>query len=925
MDAVQFELLARLRMHTTSIGYSTTDTFKLTGDRADALLTDLLATQTCFWGNPRDGQLEHGPSLPLGWHWQLRDDGSQTLLPDLPAGATLLRAGGLWYVDPAQHRIGRIEHDADLAQRLLRMPTLLPEHVAHVLTQWHTDPALAAVPVPLEPVPPRVLAGPPQPVVCLTPLAQPSIPTRRQIHLPKWLRADPIVAFVARLAFDYGDQRVAPARLPGEESRMVDGQRVLIRRDATAEHATGQRLQAVGLIPATHHPTAHWPIAALVTAADWLPVNTLAADDPNALLALVPALTAAGFRIEYAPDFPLELTGAPEDWYGQVDENSGIDWFGVELGVVLGGERVSLLPILTRAIEDHRFPLVAAPDETADAVWLAPLDERRRMPLPVARVRELLAPLLEWLTPNADRVKVPRLALDVLADLQERSGEQFAFAGMGSAQALGERLRNAGRDLQIAAPTDLRGTPRPYQLDGLRWLRFLADAQIGGVLADDMGLGKTLQILMHLLDEKARGKLAQPALVVCPTSVLGNWSAQAANFAPSLSVLVLHGGGRASDFKRIDTHDVIVTSYALLVRDRAELGRRRFALAVFDEAQAIKNPLSQASQVARTLPAQRRLAVTGTPLENHLGELWSQFDCVLPGLLGQRDHFARHFRTPIEKHADAERQARLNRRIAPYMLRRSKEAVAPELPPKTLIERKIELSGAQRELYETLRLAMHDRVRQALGKRGLAQSSIVILDALLKLRQVCCDPRLVKLDGRRRGEPPPSAKLAELRQMLGELLDEGRRVLLFSQFTGMLDLIEADLHRHGTPFVRLDGSTVDRQTPIQRFQSGAVPLFLISLKAGGVGLNLTAADTVIHYDPWWNPAVENQATDRAHRIGQDKPVFVYKLVCADTVEDKILQLQQRKAGLAQAILEGGTRASLKFDESDLDALFAPLS
>ena len=914
-DAEQLALIAGLRLFAPYYGSS--QHMRLDGPQASDLLTRMLASQACYWDSQRQPIAGLGETIGLTWQWQTQANGSQHLRPQLGKGVQLLRADTLWYLDFHNLRIGRVDHDLALAERLLRTPALAPEHIEHVNRLWLDDPHLASLPPP-KPMPTvRVITGPPQPVVRMQPISavRNGYPGYRET----------LTVFVARLAFQYGDQRVASGTHTQAERRLVEGGLVTIQRDAQAERQACDALRAGGVVPALAHPTLQYLMRELATPADWLPRESGHPEDPLAVAMLAPRLLAAGFAVEYDETFPIELLPAPDEWYGQIDEPTGMDWFGVELGIVLDGDKVSLLPILAKAIEDRRFPLHAPPDEAADAVWYAPIDARRRVPLPLARVREWLAPLLEWLNPHTASARVPRLALDVLADLQARSGQELPLHGGAGAQALGERLRNAGRELTVSAPAGLVGSPRPYQLDGLRWLQFLADARLGGVLADDMGLGKTLQILMHLLAEKQAARLSQPALVVCPTSVIGNWQEQAQRFAPELRVLVLHGLRRGDDFARIGDHDLVITTYSLLARDRVELLKQHFALAVFDEAQAIKNPLSQAALVARALPVQRRLAVTGTPLENHLGELWAQFDCVLPGLLGSREHFNRHFRTPIEKHADGERQQRLNRRIAPFMLRRNKEAVAPELPPKTVIERQVELTGGQRELYETLRLAMHERVREALGKRGMAQSSIVILDALLKLRQVCCDPRLIKLDGqRRRAEPPPSAKLGLLHEMLAELREEGRRVLLFSQFTGMLDLIEADLKAHRRDFVRLDGSTTDRASPIRRFQSGEVPLFLISLKAGGVGLNLTAADTVIHYDPWWNPATENQATDRAHRIGQDKPVFVYKLTCTGTVEEKIQALQKRKAELAQAVLEGGARTALRFTEEDIADLFAPV-
>jgi SNF2 family DNA or RNA helicase len=300
-------------------------------------------------------------------------------------------------------------------------------------------------------------------------------------------------------------------------------------------------------------------------------------------------------------------------------------------------------------------------------------------------------------------------------------------------------------------------------------------------------------------------------------------------------------------------------------------------------------------------------------MQNHLGELWAQFHFLMPGLLGEEKTFNTQFRKPIEKQGDNARNAFLIRRIKPFLLRRTKDHVAKELPPKTEMVRMVELAGAQRDLYETVRLAMDKKVRDEIARKGVARSQIVILDALLKLRQVCCDPRLLKTSA----AAPSSAKLQVLLELVEELLSEGRKLLVFSQFTSMLALIEAELKARAIPYALLTGDTVDRAAQVTAFQDGQVPVFLVSLKAGGVGLNLTAADTVIHYDPWWNPAVENQATDRAWRIGQDKPVFVYRLIAAGTLEEKIQQLQRAKAGLADAVLAGGDAQGLQITPEDL--------
>ncbi|MCK5643639.1 MAG: DEAD/DEAH box helicase, partial [Gammaproteobacteria bacterium] len=432
----------------------------------------------------------------------------------------------------------------------------------------------------------------------------------------------------------------------------------------------------------------------------------------------------------------------------------------------------------------------------------------------------------------------------------------------------------------------------------------------------------TVQALAHILKEKEDGRLQQPALIIAPTSLMHNWRREAEKFTPDLSVLIVHGAERSRHFDQLAEYDVVLTTYPLLVRDFEVLEAQPWYLLILDEAQYIKNPRSKMAQQVRRLQTVHRLCMTGTPMENHLGELWAQFDFLMPGYLYDQRGFTRFFRKPIELEGDSARQEALNLRIQPFLLRRSKSDVALELPAKTEIIRSIEIDGRQRELYESVRLAMQKKVRDAMAVMGMGQSQLVVMDALMKMRQVCCDPRLITgLDEK----APDSAKLEMLRDMLVEMIDEGRRILLFSQFTSMLKLIEDELDTLHIDYVKLTGQSKDRVTPVERFQNNEVQVFLISLKAGGVGLNLTAADTVIHYDPWWNPAAETQATDRAHRIGQDKAVFVYKLITEGTVEERILEMQERKRLLAASIhKKSGSQAALWTPE-DIDSLFTPLS
>ena len=472
-------------------------------------------------------------------------------------------------------------------------------------------------------------------------------------------------------------------------------------------------------------------------------------------------------------------------------------------------------------------------------------------------------------------------------------------------------------------PDGLQATLRPYQQQGLAWLQRLRRHGLGGVLADDMGLGKTLQTLAHVLTEKNAGRLDRPVLILAPVSLLGNWRREAERFTPTLRTLVLHGKDRHGEATKIPFHDLVIAPYSLLSRDRSRWPSRAWHLVVLDEAQNIKNAHSDAALIASELTTRHRLCLSGTPLENHLGELWSLFHFLMPGFLGSATRFGQFYRTPIEKHGDTAALARLRARITPFMLRRQKCDVARDLPGKQLVTTPITLGHAQADLYEVIRLSTEKTVRDALAHKGLASSQIQILDALLKLRQVCCDPRLLQRPTA--GPQQASAKLAWLLDALPRLVGEGRRVLVFSQFTSMLALMEAALATTGLRWTTLTGQTPQRQRVIERFTSGQVPLFLISLKAGGVGLNLTQADTVIHFDPWWNPAAEAQATDRAHRIGQTRDVTVYKLVAQGTIEERILALQARKAALANSLYaSGGAPQQAPFTEADLAALLQPL-
>jgi superfamily II DNA or RNA helicase len=634
-----------------------------------------------------------------------------------------------------------------------------------------------------------------------------------------------------------------------------------------------------------------------------------------------------------------EPLGAPVQPLSAMRHPPGQGSWLLSLGVEVEGELLDLAPLLADLIQrDGRWLKAEEIARIHDATLItlrAP--GGRRIEAPAAPLKAIVGAMVDLLTDprraagplplsswEAHRLDSLQLQLD--ATLAQRAGAQGAWQLQGAAglAALVQRLRAAGTPPAVAMPAGLGLVMRPYQEHGVAWLQYLRAQDLAGILADDMGLGKTAQVLAHLLIEQQAGRLDAPALVVLPTSLMANWEAEAARIAPALRTLTLQGARRAQDFGRIPGHDVVFTTYPLLWRDIEALAALRWHLLILDEAQMAKNAASRTARALRRLHARHRLCVTGTPLENHLGELWAHFDLLMPGFLGDARSFARQWRKPIEDNGETLRAQLLAQRVRPFILRRRKDDVASELPPRTEVIRRVALQGQQRALYESVRLAADHGLRKVLAKSGFAGARIAVLDALLKLRQVCCDPQLLKNTPLAPGME--RAKMSVLLDLLPALVDEGRRVLVYSQFTEMLALVQIELAAVPLPYLVLTGDTppAARGAVVRRFQAGEVPLLLLSLKAGGVGLNLTAADTVIHLDPWWNPAVEEQANARAHRIGQHRPVFIYKLLVQGSIEERMLALQARKAALAEGVLGQDAAAAPKFSAEDLQGLLAPL-
>lgn len=678
--------------------------------------------------------------------------------------------------------------------------------------------------------------------------------------------------FVAgELAFDYGGSVIA-ANLTSQNIYQK-GERRVIQRDRQAEEAAKARLAQLGFRDGS-------PLrdGALDLAAERVP-------------RVVRALSQEGWRVEAEGKLYRNGTAV------RLEISSGVDWFDLDGGAEFEGAGVSL-PKLLRAIK-HGEQTVRLDDGSLGIIpeeWLA----RYRL---LAAFGELDGERLRFTRPQAgllDLLLDGESALRVDAVFERVRDELRAFAGVEAADA---------------AP-GFRGTLRDYQREGLGWLQFLRRFHLGGCLADDMGLGKTIQVLALLDAQRGADSKQAPraSLVVVPRSLLFHWQEEAALFAPELKVLDHSGVGRRHPGAHFEDFDLVLTTYGTLARDALHFKNQRFKYCVLDEAQAIKNASTLSAKAARLINAEHRLALSGTPVENHLGELWSLFEFLNPGMLGSASVFGGAGRNP-----DEATRTILARALRPFILRRTKGQVAKELPAKTEQTIYCDLEGRERRLYDELR----DYYRARLFKSGTEKESgrfkFQVLEALLRLRQAACHPGLI--DKERLAEP--SAKIEALLAQLDQVLEENHKALVFSQFTSLLAIVRERLDGLNIPYVYLDGRTRDRQARVERFQNDPeAKLFLISLKAGGLGLNLHAAEYVYLLDPWWNPAVETQAIDRAHRIGQTRQVFAYRLIARDTVEDKVLELQRSKRDLADAIINADNSLLHNLTKEDLELLLS---
>jgi superfamily II DNA or RNA helicase len=643
-------------------------------------------------------------------------------------------------------------------------------------------------------------------------------------------------------------------------------------------------------------PLPHDELAIVSAALEQLPLDDAEEAPPNvftiegdAALELVAALTdpPEGIEAEWVDAQPV-IMGSPTAKQLRVQIDRKRDWFDMSGDVKLDHARIELAVILDAIRRQQRFVRV---DENR---WIELSD----------KLRERLQPLADATFTTKHGLEISPAAVGALEGLEVKATPAW--------RELTARLE-AAKKLRPRVPSKLVGELRPYQKEGHAWLTRLAAWGTGACLADDMGLGKTVQAIALLLD---RAKLG-PALVLAPTSVTLNWVDELRRFAPTLNPIVY----AEQRHTKVGPGDVLIASYGLLVRDAAALAGTHFATLVLDEAQALKNASTQRAKAARTLDADFRIAMSGTPLENHVGELWSLFSIVFPGLLGSWDQFRDRFAMPIDRDRDPEARAALARLIRPFLLRRTKAEVATELPARTEIEVPVALSDEEAELYEDARLAAVAHLTKETRRLRDEQRRFQVLAALTRLRLLASHPKLYDASS-----PVASSKMARLIELLEELREEGHRALVFSQFTSHLALVKDELDRAGFRYLYLDGATPTRARAqlVEQFQRGEGEVFLISLKAGGTGINLTGADYVIHLDPWWNPAVEDQATDRAHRIGQTRPVTVYRLIARGTVEERILMMHEDKRALVTGVLEG-TDVAARLSTRDLLALIGEVA
>jgi len=790
--------------------------------------------------------------LQLSFDWKDHSNNQLKLTTNLPKAHSFFNTDPPVFIDTNNHMVTEIITDLDneILIRLMESPPIKKSEAGQIYQQLIQSKNFAQLPTPPSVKTNKILT---QPVPCLT--------INKDINRAFGSTQN---RYSLLMTFKYDVHRIDVHDKQQVVTIYHANQFHNIHRDFMLERAAQSMIKSFGFVGTEQRHKLH------LKSPDEFTQQQLLTHWNQFINQHIPTLEAAGWVIESQPELQLNIDDNAQIQIKSEHENN---WFSLAFDIEINGKPRPLVPLISGLLAD-----IDHIDDLPDKYFLT-VEDDQYVSINTQEVKPILNTLIELYDRNDQtQLKISAFDAHLIDDqLDEMLGDnnQLMWQGNKEILELSKKIKNYKGIESIQPPQALQAQLRDYQQKGLDWLGFLHHFKFGGILADDMGLGKTIQTLAHLSKLKEQKQLVGPSLIIVPTSLITNWKIEIEKFTPNLSTLIFYGSDRFNLLKKIKKTDLIITTYTLVVRDHEIHKPQQYSHLILDEAQKIKNPRTKMAKTICSLKAEYKIALSGTPIENHLGELWSIFNFLMPGFLKNLAQFKSFYQNPIEKEQDSYKQELLNKRIQPFILRRKKESVLDELPAKTEIIKRTQFSAPQAKLYESIRLSMEKKVRDAIAGQGLNKSHITILDALLKLRQVCCDPSLVKL--KQAQELKESAKLELFLELLDELLEGQHKILVFSQFTSMLKILEQAIKAKDISYVKLTGASTKREKIIERFSKGEAEVFLISLKAGGVGLNLVEADTVIHYDPWWNPAVENQATDRAHRIGQDKANFQVKI------------------------------------------------
>ncbi len=884
-DCVNSEDLSIIQLLKALIHSQLSEEVTLEGEIGAMVLKKMVQTQRCYYKNALQPLQFSEEIIEVEFFWEEVEADKRKIQSNLNPEGTFIPTTPLMYIDLVNNTIQVLnsKYDAASIDLLLQAPVVEIEDIDQFIQKSFELIPDINIPMPKEfdyeerevmPVP-------------LLELGCGKDESEKKIHF-------------MRLSFLYEDHQLPLFPQKGFLRYQEENTTIKIIRETDKENTAIETIQKYGFELTSNNSEAlffSFAVPDMQTAIErWRVFLEEGKSELEKLGWIIQIEEGFNFQFEHSKDFVI-----------QSSESETNGWFDLSYEVNIGGTQISLLPLITSLLRD--FVSV----ESLPQKLNLQLEDGKYLHIDADEIKPILRTIFELYDHiDEDKIKIQPHDAHLISGFEDNHIE---WKGSLELAQLSKKLKSFEGITEVIPSKNLTATLREYQQFGLNWINFLHQFHFGGILADDMGLGKTLQTLSFLQKQKELGLLTKPTLIIMPTSLIGNWKNEVKKFTNTLTVLALYGADRAELFAKVKDFDLILSTYQLALRDKEKFDKEQFEYIILDEAQKIKNPKAQMTVAIKSFKSKHRLALSGTPMENHLGELWSIFDFLMPGFLGTLSFFKKQYQTPIEKNNDIQIQEKLKRKIAPFMLRRNKDEVLDELPEKIEIVQKVTFGKKQAMLYENVRLTMEQKVRDVVADKGLSRSHITILDALLKLRQICCDPSLLSIS--EAAKVKESAKLETLFELVDELLAEGRKILIFSQFTSMLKIIQEALEKKSINYALLTGQTRKREEVIENFKKPECNIFLISLKAGGVGLNLVEADTVIHYDPWWNPAVENQATDRTHRIGQTKTVFVYKLVVENSIEEKILKLQEKKKSLQEGLYDKGKEEREKFDAEDL--------